>query len=336
MDTREQFPARSDNEPRISLVVCTFNRARLLASALASLEAQTAPAGQYEIIVVDNNSTDDTQGVVDGAARCATNLRLVREPQQGLSHARNRGWRAARAPYVAYLDDDATMPPGWVKAALDVIDDVAPDVFGGPYHASYTEGKPRWFDDAYASLTFGNKPRVLARGEYLSGSNIVIRRDLLGRLRGFDTKLGMQGRALAYGEEPDLINRVRQALPGAVVYYDPALYIHHLVHPDKMTLRWMARYQFSVGRSMYHVFGASPGSAGRGWGWWSAASSAVVSLLTQSMDALVRRDRRRWPYIQNQLRERVLPHLCTLGRLCEQRRCAGRSRGPARMQPEPV
>ncbi len=79
----------------ISVVVCTFNRANMLATILQSLCEQSIETSEYEVVVVDNNSTDDTREVVDEFHRCFSNIRYCSESKQGLSHARNRGWREA-------------------------------------------------------------------------------------------------------------------------------------------------------------------------------------------------------------------------------------------------
>ena len=89
---------------RISAVICTHNRASFLRSALRSLMAQTLDPSAYEILIVDNASTDDTRSVVDGERHAQPLVRYVHEGTVGVSRARNAGWRNARAALVAYLD----------------------------------------------------------------------------------------------------------------------------------------------------------------------------------------------------------------------------------------
>ncbi|MGD8380729.1 MAG: glycosyltransferase, partial [Syntrophobacterales bacterium] len=92
---------------KISVIVCTYNRAELLGGTLRTLCHQTLDTSEYEVIVVDNNSTDNTREVVDEFCRRSSNVRYCFEPQQGLSHARNQGLQEAKGKYVAYIDDDA-------------------------------------------------------------------------------------------------------------------------------------------------------------------------------------------------------------------------------------
>ena len=105
---------------RLSLIIATYNRARPLLEALESVVAQDAPPALWECVVVNNNSQDDTEArFADFAARHpAFALRMVREPRQGLSHARNCGIAAARGEYLAIIDDDERINPGFVAAYI--------------------------------------------------------------------------------------------------------------------------------------------------------------------------------------------------------------------------
>ena len=98
-----------DNEKRLSIIIATYNRGEKLARTLRSLAAQTLPAGEWEAVVVNNNSTDDTPGVFarfTGAEGRDLNIRMVEETRQGLSWARNRGLAEARGEIIVMIDDD--------------------------------------------------------------------------------------------------------------------------------------------------------------------------------------------------------------------------------------
>ena len=111
----------STGEFVLSVVVCTYNRSDILRSCLESLGAQSANPERFEVLVVDNNSTDGTFEMAVSFSGCHGNFRVIREPLQGLSNARNRGWREAQGRYVAYIDDDAIASVGWVAAICDFI-----------------------------------------------------------------------------------------------------------------------------------------------------------------------------------------------------------------------
>src|SRR5437867_1570833 len=133
--------------PLVSVIVCTYNRAALLASCLESLVAQTLAAERYEIIVVDNGSTDRTQAVACDFAQCYGTVKVVLEPRLGVSHARNTGIRHAQADYLAFIDDDARALPDWVERILAAFaeTDPPPFVVGGQIMPLYEHPPPTWF-----------------------------------------------------------------------------------------------------------------------------------------------------------------------------------------------
>jgi glycosyltransferase involved in cell wall biosynthesis len=312
----------------ISVVVCTFNRAQLLKGALESLCRQTLDRSLHEIIVVDNNSSDNTYEVVLGFDHFGS-VRYCSEPRQGLSHARNRGWHEARGEYVGYLDDDCKAPTDWLSVARDVVARLSPAVFGGPYSPFYSAPTPAWFKDCYGSSHKGEEARPLAQNEYLSGGNVFFRRSLLEELNGFDPRFGMRGDSLGYGEETVMQRRIRASRPYEVIYYAPTLGVYHLVPARKMTLRWMVRQRFVDGRYSHLVFQrdrTTPPSRAQ------VLRAMVRTSFDFSLDmarSVFKRDPAQYPYVQNYLCERTFVHLQELGRQYE------RLKGSAREIPRP-
>jgi glycosyltransferase involved in cell wall biosynthesis len=300
----------------ISVIICTQNRADLLSTALESVCRQAFGRDNYEMVVVDNGSTDATPAVVDRFRERYPNIRYFREETPGLSVARNRGWREARGEFVAFLDDDAKANPDWLAVAAQDIGIWNPDVFGGPYLAYYSTSRPDWFKDSYGSFNPYSQPKTLTSSdEYLSGSNLFVRRSLLEKLGGFDASLGMRGKKIGYGEEARLLRRARQEFPKALIYYEPKLVIQHLVRPEKFRLRWQVCNRFNLGRSSYlafsddvhtlelrHVLGFV------GLPFMMAGEATFGALL---------RSRRDYPYVQNYYFEVVLRHMTTWGKLYE-------------------
>lgn len=297
----------------ISVVVCTFNRADLLRVCLETLVTQDFSPSAYEIIVVDNNSRDATAAVASEFAARYSHVRSVFEPTQGLSNARNRGWREARGAYVAYVDDECKVPPTWLSNACTVIAAHAPDMLGGPYGAWYAMPKPPWFKDAYGSTYFkGAVARPLPEGEYLSGGNMLLRRDLL-IAGGFDPHLGMNGENLSYGEETVFQIQLRERKPACLIYYDPALLLYHMVRPEKMQLRHVLRGCIARGRSSAQVFPVVP----------SNHRQRLIAIIRSIRDlarhlaltiwhaslGLLLRDRTTAPYPQNHIYEKVFHHI---------------------------
>ena len=121
----------------ISVVICTYNRADLARQAITSVLAQDFPQTEYELLIVDNNSTDHTGALAQEFCKAYPNVRYIFESHVGLSAARDRGWQEAGGEYVGYIDDDCKVPASWLSAAAEVIEQVHPAAFGGPYYAFY-------------------------------------------------------------------------------------------------------------------------------------------------------------------------------------------------------
>lgn len=320
MQVIDTEPFEASKLSPISVVVCTYDRAGLLAGALDAVCDQSLNKAEYEVIVVDNNSTDNTRAVVAKFCQAHPNVRYFREERQGLSHARNRGWKEARGGYVAYIDDDCKVPEQWLSVAKEIIERVSPAVFGGPFYAVYNTPRPRWFKDSYGSNEPHGESCVLNHHQYtdLFGGNIFYRRSLLEALNGFDSRLGMIGRKIAYGEETALLRLISDTMPDQLAYYDPALYLNHLVHAKKMSMSWTMRSRFAQGRYYFLAVNDAALPPVRRLHLVNKVLRTFGTLTTDFVHALILRDRSLYPYVQNYLYERTFQHLAKLGRLYQQ------------------
>jgi glycosyltransferase involved in cell wall biosynthesis len=307
---------------RISVVICTHNRSSLLKQVLETLCEQTVDASLFEVIVVDNLSTDDTAQV--SAAFTSKNLhfRYFLEPVAGASAARNRGWKEASGDYVAFTDDDCKIPPDWITKALEIMRTKAPMIFGGPYFPFYITKKPKWFKDAYGSSETMPEARPLSASEYISEGNLFCSRRLFEQYGGFVTDLGPSGGALGFGEGTEWMNRVRAKEPDMLVYFDPNLYVYHLVKPERYDWSHIIRRRLLDGRVTYRVFGSKNGSP-------SGAGRILLKTLWHSIclpldmiTAFVSRDRARYPYVQNYWFEHSLKYLSSIAYDLEELRAA--------------
>ena len=189
--------------PRASVVVPTYNSGRLVAEAVASILAQTVVPS--EIIVVDDGSTDDTRVCL---APYAERIRYVRQENQGVSAARNRGIETARGEFVAFLDADDVWHPRKIELQIQAFERC-------PRLGLLGTQPFAWPDSTFPIVAEGSVPHTtivdwsdLAVKNYLTTSSVLVRRALLAKAGSFD-------RALQYGEDRDLWLRVAEAAPVA-------------------------------------------------------------------------------------------------------------------------
>ncbi|MDJ0701702.1 MAG: glycosyltransferase family 2 protein [Leptolyngbyaceae cyanobacterium MO_188.B28] len=232
-------------DPKISAIICTHNRDRYLGAAIDSLLDQELDHefSDYEVLVVDNASTDDTRSVVD-ARLPHPRLRYLYEPSLGLSTARNTGAEAARSPLISYLDDDAEASRGWLKTlyqAYQANDKLA--IAGGKVTLIWPEGmsSPPWLSpelsgnlgayDLGDSLVYITQPGLTPRG-----LNYSIRKVFLEQIGGFDPNLGRVGKNLLSNEE---LHMTQLALKAAwQVAYLPNALVAHNVEPARLHRAW--------------------------------------------------------------------------------------------------
>jgi glucosyl-dolichyl phosphate glucuronosyltransferase len=238
----------------LSLIICTYNRAERLAGCLESIVKQQTPQDAFEVIVVDNNSTDKTKELVSQFSNKVPNLSYIFENTQGLSYARNRGCAEAKAPYLVYLDDDAMAPPEYLTHVSRIIKEHAPDILGGPVYPYYTTPKPRWFKDEYEIRKYADKSGF-SPSAAVSGGNFTIKKTLLEKLGGFDVNLGMIGNKVGLGEERKVLEQYRAATPPPEqkVYYALECYVTHHVPPQKMRLTYIMKRAYIAGKRSQQV-----------------------------------------------------------------------------------
>ena len=298
----------------ISVVVPTYNRADLLLRwCLGSLCFQTLDPSQYEIIVVDNNSPDDTGKVVESFRTKLPNLRYLFEKRAGVALARNRGYWEARGDYVGYTDDDAMFPPRWLSLAATIIQDQKPEGFGGPFFPFYLETPPYWYKDSYGGWTHGDVVIDLPPNVHLSGMNMFFKRETLIATKGFPEELGHQGNKLAYGEEPAIQQSIRELFPAARIYYHPDLYVFHHHRHAKMTGYGHVYDSFTRGRYAVKVARHSSQRSPSPGRLLNNLSRNVMGVAIDVMMGFPRRNRERYPYIMNYFYEVILPHLYQFG-----------------------
>ncbi len=231
--------------PLLSIAICTYNHAALLAETLDALGRQVVPDGTpWEVVVINNNCTDGTVYAVQEAITAGRipELRLVRETRQGLLFARRAGVRMTRAPWVALLDDDVLPAPDWVSQAIATTAAIAPDVgaIGGRITLAWAR-EPSPFacanSRALAAQDLGHAPHAVdgLYTAWLVGAGLLLRRDAL-RATGWMERAycgDRTGRTLRAGGDIEIGLRLRTA--GYRLWYTPDLQMRHIIPTSRMT-----------------------------------------------------------------------------------------------------
>ena len=245
---------------RLDVVIPTFQRPSLLAKALASLQRAAIPTDlEVNVVVVDNNSRDETADVVAKLVPAfGGRLQYLNEVQQGKSAAQNAGIRATGGDLVGMIDDDEEVHPAWFTVIADAFrrrPDL--DFIGGPYLGSGDVQLPQWLPPGYPAVIgiVDGGPEEREYGmDYpgiLMGGNAVIRRSVLDRVGLYNTALGRTATGLLSGEDDEMFSRLLAA--GARGRYLPDLIIYHHVPPDRLTKSYHRRWCFWHGVSMANL-----------------------------------------------------------------------------------
>lgn len=296
--------------PKISVVVCTFNRQQLLKECLISLQEQTADKKNYEILVVDNNSTDQTQEVATTFFKDFPHGKYLFEAQQGLSYARNLGWQEARGEYIAFIDDDSQADHLWLAHALTIITEKKPDIFGGPVFPLFPDGKPEWFKEQYGIRGDMGESGWINKG-FIIGTNIFFRKSLLQEYGGFNPLLGMNGYNIGYHEETELVYRAFNE--ERKVYFARELIVKDVLPDYKKSFLFFLYSKYRVGLDGGHLWPHDCSD-------WDIQK--LLGLIKETMEhfntALSRRDNTQYPYPENYILDNnLLDNLITIGLLTD-------------------
>jgi len=229
---------------KLSVIICSFGRVKDSENCINSLARQKSK--DFEIVLIDNKGEPGLESLVSNFVNIL-NIKYYREYRTGLAYARNFGAEKSKCEYLAYIDDDAVAPNNWVEQVLDVIEKHAPDIFGGRILPFYEVDKPYWFKDRYEIRTHGKEERLLREREFISGSNLIVKKKMID-LFGFDVSKGMKGKVIGAGEEVILQKKLREK--GNSVYYYPDIIIHHAVKRKNVSLIYKLKRSYYFGKDM--------------------------------------------------------------------------------------
>ena len=239
---------------KLSIVICSYNRAQYIGDALDSLYKQTTSLSDFEVMLVDNNSTDGTPEVYKSWREIHPegNFQYLTEHQQGASFARNTGAAHAKTGWLCFMDDDAVAFPDFVANIIKHTQEKPTIVgFGGKIIPKYIPEKPVWMS-YYVSSLVGNfdyspVPCAFKKGKYPLESNMVIKKSVFDQIGGFNTTLpGVMGTLRIGGEGKELFYKVIGL--GEEIYYDPNIIVYHVVETNKLTKEYLYRVASGIGR----------------------------------------------------------------------------------------
>lgn len=250
-----------EREPAVSVVMATRNRAHYLPEVLRCLAEQEC-RDAFEVVVIDNGSSDSTPAVLDEWCRRDPRFRTVREPRPGLSRAKNAGVRMARGNLLLFTDDDMRLDRTWIESyrAFFAEHRHMLTLAGGPINPipNDLEAWPKWLDTralADAGSLDYHEQRELQRFEYLWGGNMAVPRTVFDRVGLWDEKAGLAGdnrvvgKDSEYFEDTELQDRLRRA--GGSSWFCPAARVYHRVDRKSVTARRITYTAFARGRNEF-------------------------------------------------------------------------------------
>lgn len=243
------------SEPvKISVVICTYNRAAYIRDAMESLYHQTIAKDQYEVIIVNNNSTDNTTAVCQEylSRHSDAHFYFCNESKQGASYARNTGAGMAKGELLCFMDDDAIAEKDYLERIIGFFQQ-HPDAggLGGRIIPKYIPEEPKWMS-YYVSSMVGNfdyseTVAVFSANRYPLESNMIIRKTDFDAVGGFNTALpGVVGTLRIGGEGKDFFFKLKAL--NRIIYYDPAIRVQHVVEVSRLTKEYLYRVASGMGR----------------------------------------------------------------------------------------
>lgn len=245
--------------PLVSVIVCTRNRAKYLRQTLSSLTSLEHDPAQFEIVIVDNGSADDTKAVAKRHEQVNPDygIRYVYEPEPGLLSARHRGAIEAEGEILAYVDDDVLVAKNWLSRIVATFNDFTVHIVGGPSLPLYENDPPLWIETLWkhdprgkwlgslSLLDFGRNP-IEIDPIFVWGLNYSIRKDSLVRLGGFHPDCIPKHLQRFQGNgETGLSLKAREK--GMKAMYQPGALVYHVIPKERLTIEYFEERRFYQG-----------------------------------------------------------------------------------------
>ncbi|MBI4707342.1 MAG: glycosyltransferase family 2 protein [Candidatus Omnitrophica bacterium] len=235
-------------QKELSVIVCTRNRSFHLKEALDSLVNQSVGTSlNWEIIVIDNASEDDTDLVVGRAMKSTgIDMRYILETKIGLSNARNRGLCESIGDIVAFIDDDAIADEKWLEEIMSVYNCENVISAGGKTVALWEISHQKRVDEELFFFAMGYGPQQ-KDVRTLNGSNMSFRRNVLMGIGGFDANLGRKDKCRLSGDDNDMFDSIHNKMRRSRIIYNPRAIVYHKVLPDRLTREELIKKHYCTG-----------------------------------------------------------------------------------------
>lgn len=246
-------------EPGISLILCCYNSAKLIDETLRHIGSQQVPDNlPWEVILVDNNSTDDTAAIAQevwNSLNVNVSFSIVHETQPGLSFARNLGFKTANYEYCLFCDDDNWLHHDYIRLAHQIMQsDDRIGVLGGLGEAVFEDQPPSWFEKNKHSYAVGSQAEhsgdVTSSRGYVFGAGAIYRKSVYCQLKeeGFNYLLtGRKGGNVTSGEDAELC--FNYVLRGYIIYYSSSLKFKHFIVSRRLTSEYRQKLEASFTQS---------------------------------------------------------------------------------------
>lgn len=239
----------------LSIILCTYNRDKYIYNVLQSIADNDFPKSDYEVVLVNNNSTDNTEAECRRfqADNPEVRFRYLAETNQGLSHARNCGIRNAQGEVLVYVDDDARVNKAYLRTYADFfLRHPEADAAGGPILPVYETEEPSWMSHytrqlVTGKLYLGDAEREFPQGSYPGGGNAAYRKRVFDAVGLFNVELGRKGNSLIGAEEKDLFDKMTSR--HIRFFYLPTAILYHIIPAKKLTQDYFDRLTYGIGVS---------------------------------------------------------------------------------------
>jgi len=238
----------------ISVIVCTYNRQEYIGDCLKHLAIQSAKAEDYEFLIIDNNSSDNTASIAKEFINLnpQLNAKYFCEKNQGHTFARNRGIKEAKGDILSFIDDDAFVDKDFIKEIHSYFDHHKEvSAIGGKILPVYEGKHPKWMSKylltLVSALDMGNSPKKFKGSKFPIGANMAFRSEVFEKHGDFNTDLGRRGSELEGGDEKEVFLRLKKEKEE--IHYVPSVKVDHIIPQKRLTMKYIKGLGIGVGSS---------------------------------------------------------------------------------------